>query len=313
MATYYWISSVAGAFNLATNYQPNTPSGGPQAGDTIYFGSYGAGSVTSGLSSDLATLTIIVEPGYTGQIGSVSGGVLTYLSLDGGTLKLPANPNTNNSSGSQLIAVNFSKVALNGSAASTVTVETSNSTGAISGLPSVLILGPAITLNMTGGSVGIAARPGEVSTVVAIDATQANGTPYLLIGRGVSSASGSTWTFNNTNVLDMRSNATNTVRTSGSAVYTYVGTGATATLWVDGSSTAIYSGTGTLTQGNISGTFDLSQSAVARTVTNLSIYGGTLKTNNGAPGAITFTNPVQFAGGSTYEVPSGTKLAITAI
>ena len=307
MATKYWIASTASSFQGGTGVWSD--SAAPANGDTLVFGAYGTGNCNAGLTNSLTTVTIIVEPGYTGQIGTVSSGVATPLTLDGGTINIVADPNQNNaSSGSQRLLFAF------GASAGTVNIQASNSSGAEPSIPSVCVTGTSLAINMTGGNLGVAVRPGETSTITTLTLSVGRTTPYLMLGRGVTGTNCDA--VNGGTVLDMRTNLMKSIRNYGQGKWDYTGTGATTTVYLDGG-TLYYTGTGTITTvTQKAGELNFARSAAARTVTNAAIDGGTLNLDNGSPGAITFTNPITFPSGMdavTILTPNGVKANIQAI
>jgi hypothetical protein len=305
MATKYWISTSSTSFSTAGNWSDNSA---PADGDTLIFGSYGTANVATDLDgSGLQTVTVIVEPGYSGQIGALSAGAATYLTLDGGTLLMPGTPNVSNAAGSQRVWINF------GTTTATATIDYSNSIGSDSAFPPVLLLGTALSLYQTGGVVGVAARAGETATVANLRlARGSRGDPTLILGRGVTMTSCDA-VFDAGTIMDQRSNGCQSVRCSG-ATYTYTGTGATTTVHAD-AGTVTYSGTGTITTLNAKTTVDFSKDPRAKTVTNCNVYnGGSLNVDNGVPGGVTFTNAINFPDGVRgLTTPSGVKVTLAAI
>lgn len=281
MAKKYWISSSSTSFNTAGNW-----SGGvaPANSDTLYFGAYGSANCATNIASTgLTGLTIIVEPGYTGQIGSVTAGVPAYLQISGGTLRMASTPGGSIYPGSPRVLIDFGTAN-----PGTVLMEFGNSVGADPSIPAVCVIGSgsgALTINQSGGSLGVAVYPGEVATITNITTIDGGTT---LLGQGVTLTAA---TFAAGTITDRRDNTATAIRVAGAA-YNYSGTGATTTLNVD-AGTCTYSGTGTITTANLRGLLDMSQDSQAKTVTTVNRYdGGSLNLNNGVPAGITITNAI---------------------
>ncbi len=205
-----------------------------------------------------------------------------------------------------LILLNF------GSTAATVTVYDSSSTGANAYYPPILIKGTTLTLNQNGGSVGVAALPGETAGIVAkVAQSNAGVAPNLVLGSGTTVTS---LNQNYGNVMSMSANTTVTTVLSGSATYTYTGTGAHTTLTVNAGATCFYSGTGTATTTTVYGTLNCSRDPRAKTFTTMYVYSENVVLNNGVPGSITVTNPIQFpASRIVLNTTPGMKVTLAAI
>src|SRR5688500_12572608 len=126
MATKWWISTSSTSFNTAANWSDGIA---PANGDTLVVNGAGNASIATNLNADLTGITLIVEPGYTGEIGAVTAGVATALALDGGTLKMPRAQAGGRSAGSPRVIVRFDKSDGTGSVAGVVIIEETNTTG----------------------------------------------------------------------------------------------------------------------------------------------------------------------------------------
>lgn len=295
MATKYWISTSSTSFNTAANWSDGIA---PANGDVLVFNGAGTANCSTNLGANLTTVTVIVEPGYTGEIGAVATGAATYLALDGGTLKMPRAASGSRSSGSPRVLVRFDKSDGTGSVAGTVVIEETNSTGTETFYPPVMIRGGSggITGTVTGNSVvGFAMRPGETTTLTSLRTSAgAGGTPIVFLAPGVTLSAA---VFEHGIIYDKRDTTAPTIRVGG-ATYDYAGTGATTTLIID-AGVCYYSGTGTITAATVkAGTLDFSRDPRGKTVTDCTCEAGyTLNVDNGVPGGIIFTNAIQYPDG----------------
>ena len=307
MAVKFWVSTSSTSFSTAANWSDNAA---PANGDTLIFSHLGTASVETDLGSTLTTITLIKEKSYTGRIGVLTSAAQTYLTFDGGVVHLEQPPVQGSPTGSPLVMIaNTSTTAM------TVNVYDSSSTSYSQNYPPILLKGTDITVNVTGGKVGVAALPGETSTGT-FKTTRGAGSeaPFLFLG------SGSTVTALSANAGTVVSRSGNTCASaaiSGGATYQYDGTGAHTAITVGGGSTVIYNGTGTITDIDCSGTFDGSRDTRAKTVTD-SIFrsGSRLNIDNGVAGSFTFTNATEFPDGLddvTFTTPSAVKALIDNI
>lgn len=307
MATRTWTSSSSTSFSTAGNW---TPSGAPANGDVLFLNHLGTASIETDLGSTLTGITLNVEKSYTGRIGVLTSTTQTYLTFDGGTINLGIQPVQGSPAGSPLLMIaNTSTTAM------TVNVLDSSSTSYSTNYPPVLLKGTDMTVNGTGGKVGIAALPGETSTgTYKTTAGSGSVAPFIFLGSGVTITALSA----NAGTINSRSANTCTAATiSGNAVYQYDGTGAHTALTVNSGATCYYNGTGTITDLDCSGTFNGSRDTRAKTITD-SIFrrGATLDIDNGVAGAFTFTNASEFPDGIgevTINSPSQVKALIDNI
>ena len=148
MADCIWTNGNSdGDWSNAANWSGSVPT----AGDNVFFTSEYTGHVTTNLdrTSDGVLGTVIVEDGYTGKIGTKAG----YLQIKCGGL-------TFDGSGLCFIDVNTS----------VIDISVAGTGRAATGQQGLYLKGSAIDeLNVTGGTVGIAARAGETATVATIN------------------------------------------------------------------------------------------------------------------------------------------------
>jgi len=283
VATLYWISTSSTSFNTAGNWSTGAA---PSNGDTVIFNYLGTANCSTNLGTSLTTVTLIVEKSYTGTIGSISGATWTYLVLDGGTLHYHPTTGQGSPSGSPQVLVGF------GSTAAVVNVYDSASTSSAVYYPPLLVKGTSLTLNHSGGSVGIGTEPGVASTLTAANVIQGSGSisPKLYIGDNVTTTA---LTANAGEILS-RTNVTVAAATiSGSAKYTYLGTGAHTTLTIGDGGVVTHQGTGAIATLNVTGTFDRTKDTRAITLggTAFNIYkGARLLLDNGKASSITRSN-----------------------
>lgn len=311
MATKYWISTSSTSFTTGANW---SDSAAPGNNDTLIFNHLGTANCSTNTASSLTGVTVIVEQSYTGQLGALtSAGVATYFQLDGGTVFIGRKTAQGSGSGPTLVMLKNSSTT-----AMTVNVLNTSSSSASTYYPPVMITGgTAITVNHSGGNVGVSLVPGESATVtyrIAISDDAAI-PPSVTFGSGVTVTE---LTANGGTITSYSSNTNTNTALSGTATYTYLGTGAHTTIDASTGTTVIYSGTGTLTTGNLrGGSIDFSRDSRAKTVTTLNTYRGySLNVNNGEAGSITFTNAINhydgLSSGTITDLP-GMKGTLTNI
>jgi hypothetical protein len=294
MATKYWISSSASLWTTAANWSDGVA---PLSGDTVIFNHLGLGSVTSGLATGIGSgagaesLTIIIEQGYTGSIGTVSAtGVATYLTFSATLETLNVYIGQKNGQGSP---TGSPRILIDSANVTTATgyFYDSAATGTETYYPPILLKG-VWTVKQNGGSFGLAVRPGETGTLTAGDMSPEGDpgvAPNMFLGAGVTLTrlDASTGTIKN------RSNNTNAlVNLDGDADYTYEGAGAAdTTVNVYGQSTFTDKGnaTRTITTLNVGGTYKRRHTA-ALTISTLNLYKGcTFDKANGKAGTTTIS------------------------
>lgn len=287
MATCIWISTSDNSFSTAANWSTGAV---PVAGDTIVFDGTGTAAMTGGLNqSAVAFAAIYCNQANAAQIGSLSAaGVAAYFQHAAPLVFIGQRSGNGSPAGSSLILMD------SGATACTYTIADSASTAAVNAnLPPIQLKGTALTLNGTGGNVGIAVRAGETSTLAlgAVTSGQTGKTvqsPSLYLGQGVTVT---TLRVDTGYVLSRATNTEATVTVTG-GTYDYQGTGAHTTLSVNAGGTAYYSGTGTITTLNNSGTFDRTRDGRTVTITNTNLYAGAkFLLDNGVSGSTVRTNP----------------------
>lgn len=304
MATRRWISNSDNSFSTAANW-----SGGsvPISNDTIIFDGTGSADMTSGLSQSAITgITLIITNANSSKIGSDSGGTATYFQIGASTTSIGRNDG-GTGTGSTLILLDY------GSTTNATNILQTASTGGNTKYPPVALKGSALTATISGGSVGIAVRPGETATATVKTVSGLDGSsPEVFLGAGVTTTlltvdAGSVQSLSDQTTSDARITA---------GQYRFEGTGAHTSLEVDGG-TCIYNGTGTISTATVRGELDFSHDGRAKTVTNASIYrGGILDVDNGIPGGIVFTNAIQYPDGLDQvdvRTPAGVKGTLTNI
>jgi hypothetical protein len=299
--TKFWISTSSTSFSTAANWSDGNA---PANSDTLIFNGVGTAAVSTDLSTVLTGVTLIVEPAYTGNIGLVSGATQNYLTLDGGTLRMPLSQSGSRNSGSQKIMVAF------GTTAATVIIEETNTTGAETNYPPVQVKGTVITATVTGNSyVGFAVRPSDVATLASLRISAgAGGTPNVWLGSGVTITD---CVLEAGNVFSYVAQTCTAMRIGGATVNVMSGaSGAHTTINLDAGA-LYYSGTGTITTLNIrSALCDFSRDPRAKTVTTATTNkGAVLNVDTGVPGSIIFTNAVNHNDGLG---PNGAQLITPA-
>lgn len=219
----------------------------PQATEHVRFAA-DSGSVTAGYSqAGIAIGDFIVEEGYAGTIGSAS---LGYLFID---------PDRFEFNGAAECWLDI------GSAA--ISPQIYGTGGAASGERGLYLRGSAIaTLNIMGGQVGVASRPGETTTITTLrmlgDATS------LWLGNGVTL----TTLHQYGGEAVVKCGATTVILYGGRMTTQENGAFTTVTMH-DGE--YIYQSSGNITTFNLyGGTLDLQKSGAARTISTLNKYRG---------------------------------------
>lgn len=164
MATNYWTGAVSTAYNTAGNWSLGAA---PIATNDVRLRAASTVAIASGLDqSAVAIADFIVEPGYSGAIGTTASGVPTYLQIDPDRFQFAGT-------GQSYIDI--------GAAAIDALIDNTTTPG--TGLRGLYLLGSAIAnLIVSGGSVGVAAVPGSTSTVATAQVLGGS----LLLGSGTS-------------------------------------------------------------------------------------------------------------------------------
>lgn len=221
----------------------------PQAGEHVRFAS-DSGSIDSATGLDQSAVAIgdfIVERGYAGSIGSAT---LGYLLID---------PDRFEYEGTGEAWLNLTTA--------NIPATIKGTAFASEGYRGLYLKGTALTvLNIMGGSVGLAVRPGEISTATTIRLLGESSS--LWIGNGVSLTTLNQYGGD----CIQRCGATTVLIYEGS--HTSEENGAVTTVNLRGGS-YVWKSSGTITNFNIyGGELDMQQSGAARTVTNLNKHRG---------------------------------------
>lgn len=282
-----WISTSSTAWTTSANWSNGVP--GSNSGNTYfaYFNNQGTANCTGNGTNNL-NLTIFKEKSYTGNLGSITGGVFDYVRVTNGTTIHFEQPTANGGPSGSPTAL----FANDANATCSVYVYDSASQSGSTYYPPLILKG-IVTVSQFGGSLGIAVEPGSTATAT-LDMSKGTGTvqPKAYIGYGatVSTINAETGT-----VVNASSNTVTTARIDGDAIYEYIGTGAHTTLTVGYGATCRYRGTGTISTLNVAGTFDRTADSRALTITDTNLYrGGAMLLDNGKPSSTTRSNAPAF-------------------
>lgn len=281
MAAITWISTGTNAASVSWTATSNW-SGGvvPTTGDTVYFTGTGSANLQSNLATGLVTLTVFVDQSYLGQIGVSSGGTNNYLQF-GGVCTVGRNTGANPvPSGPRLVMIDGGSNSLTFSSLNTA------SSSAVTGIPPVLVKGSNLTVNHTGGTIGLATFPGETATaIVNLADGPATVNPSIFIGNG---ATVSSLTVSSGNVNSFSDNVHSTVSLTGASTMLMQGAGALTTVTIGGGCTFQHYGSGNVTTVNNYGIFDRTGDTRAITITTGNAYASsTWLLDNGKPSSTT--------------------------
>lgn len=247
MANPYWINTdtAAGAYSTAGNW---SGAAVPVATDNVRFTAQYTGIVTTGLNQSAVALTsFLVEDGYSGTIGSLS---LGYLQIATSRFEFSGTGESWINLGATAVSPQIFKTASNSAGKRGLYLKGTNIT----------------TLNIVGGSVGVAMVHGDVSTITTVRVLGSGSD--LILGAGVTLTT-----------IDVYAGkvlincAATTVRVYGGEVRTRE-TGAITNLTVYGG-TVYPESTGTITNWvQYGGDVDFTRSGAARTITNWKHNGG---------------------------------------
>ena len=261
MADKTWLGNDPGNegdWNTAANWNP---SGVPVASDNVRIPP-GSNAITTGLDQSAVGLgEVVVQPGYTGTIGT-------------NLLFLRINPNRFVFSGTGAAWIDLGASAIDASVTATGSAGT--------GERGLYLIGSAVNvLSVSGGFVGFASRHGEAGTVTTARVT--GGSLWIGFGATVTSleiASGD---------CQLSTGATSVVVDDGTL--TTLETKAINTVTINQGAASLNS-TGLLTTLNINGgSVNFTRSGLPRTVTTVQINAGGEVTYD--PSVVTFTNTVQ--------------------
>jgi len=285
----------------------------PANGDTIIFKD-SAISCSWGPTAVITPTLLRIDQTYTGLLGlsrnfsTASDGTATVTTAqEYRTQYCTISPTTIS------IGLNFSATAANGSGRikidtgatlCTITIYNSAAAPADIGQTAMQLKAnvntTAIYVRYAPGGVGIAAGPGETTTISSVTVSDTSTASQVYCGPGTTIT---TWTQNGgTNIISPA--ATITMITVNGGTLTVEGSSAITTLNVNGG-TCVSNTTGTTTTATVNGagnpaTLDYTQSSQARTVTTLNHTKGTLKID---PSVVTLTNKV---------TPPQNKVTLTA-
>lgn len=313
MATITWIATGAAGQDNSFSTGANWSTGSaPGAGDVVVFDGTGTSNLTGALNqSAVAFTSIIIYQSNIAQIGNIVGSTRSYLQHAAPLVYIGQRTGFGQPTGSQLLMLD------SGSTACVYAIfDSSNQAAIITTLPPIQLKGTAMTVDMNGGSAGVAVAPSEVSTVTLTMSQGNSGTnqtvspPTMYFGPGVTATAVS---MNAGYTLDQRTHTCTSAIING-GTYEYQGTGATTTLTTNAGTGAngivYYSGTGTITTLNVSGTFDRSRDGRTVTVTNTNVYSGaTINLNNGILASTVFSNTPAFVQCSVQDCTISTNVA----
>lgn len=247
MPTKVWEGDVSAAYATAGNWAGGVA---PIAGDDVRIPA-GSGPIDGSDQSATAIADFVVEDGHTGTFGD-------------GTTNLKIDCDAFHFSGLGQAYFDLHTAA--------ISPQVFRTGPAATGERGLYLIGSAlVTLNVMGGSVGVASRAGETATV----ATIRNLGGDVWVGLGCSLT-----TFYQTDGRAEVRCAATTINVHGGTLYTKE-EGAVTTLNVYGGNVYPES-TGTITTANINGgTTDFTTSGAARTVTALVLNGGDVSVHSG--------------------------------
>jgi hypothetical protein len=304
MADNVWIGGSSTAWNTAGNW---STGGVPTSTDNVIF-DHRAQNNCNGFDASAVTLTSLrITSGFTKYIGTYAAGVITRLQLSATTIVIGEPLGDGNyGSGSNFIALDT------GTVATTIRVESSNSTGVASGFAPIMLKGSnsSNSITVVSGWVGLGTYAlAEVIQFPTINVT--GNTAVVEGGTGYTAGSGTTPKVNQTAGKIVFRHALTTLNQEGGYARSE-GAGAITTADVGGE--FISNSTGTIATLNVqdSGLADFSKSTAARTVTNTNVYGtGRINCESGVPKHITFTNAIALArGAKSPQVNFGPDLSI---
>jgi hypothetical protein len=271
-STIYWTGATSTDPSVTTNWSTGAV---PVTGDTVYIEANPSGTdVNIAASSALSGVTLAalyISASYRGTIGTAASPP-TYLQICATLLVIGYG----SGQGSPFIALNL------GSVQTLALIESSASSSSLSTAGPICLIGTHASnvLNITGGTVSVAANATEVATFATI-----NNGGNLLLGVGCTLT-----TINNFGGKLTTQSAVTTMNVTAGAVTTLAG--AVTTITASGGSLTINS-TGTITTLNIEGaTVDMTGDPRSKTITTVNGYAGSLNLNNGVKNSITLTNGI---------------------
>lgn len=302
MATLYGaFTSLTADFDTSGSWKDATSGSNatPANGDTLILDHRATGTLTLNLGkSALTPANLIIDQSFSGGVGVAAtvGTTGTYLQIGAALCSIGADTGEGSPTGSTNLMLDF------GSTTVTVTVHDSAGGSSDTYAPPIRLKGSVITLIHKGGNVGMAVKQGETATLVAGTVTSAGEgtTTNLYLGAGVTATA---LNANGGTIFSRSSNTTVTTMLSGSAIYTYIGTGAHTTLDAHGTATCAYLGSGTITALDVSGTFTRAASGATCTITNTTLRKGAIfDIDNGSSASTVLTNDPTLADCSMQDV-----------
>jgi hypothetical protein len=208
------------------------------------------------------------DQSFTGQIGTVGATGNTYLQIASPIINLGLpTPTGSFDGGSRLFNLDA------GTTSTLINVSATANSGTQTGRGPISLLGTALTVNLTGGSINIAPFATETATASALNiASGGTGTPKCYLGPGV------TLTTLSQNAGEVM-NASNAIITTATitgegSILTHAGTGGFATLKINPGTTVNYQGSGSINTLTLFGLLDMSVGGGTVHIGNLTIYAG---------------------------------------
>ena len=269
MAKKFWIGSSSDkSFNTASNW---SPSGAPVTNDELHFTSRSTSDLTDGLDQSATTYdALVVEAGCNVNIGTETADLDVQIT---GEVRFSG-------SGQSFVDLNSSDV--------DVTVE--NSAAASGDNYGVNLVGTIDDLIIKGGSVGLSHAADDSASCTTINMIGGD----LFIGVGLSTSGGTDATIYNGSLITR--STLNDVTVYGGTLTTDLSAGCDGSISIKGGS-MIPSGSGSYGAVTVDGgSFDLSRSADARTISSIKVNAGSLIYN---PSSVTISaqseadNPVR--------------------
>lgn len=240
----------------------------PVTGDVVFLTS-NATTLNAGLSNSavlLTTMNLVMD--FTGQVG-INGTTNTYLQIGATTAYLGLPPTGGQSSNGPSV-FNWNA----GTASATINIVNSSVAASAPGQSPIKLLGSALTINVTGGNVSIAALATEnatVNTFSMLNSGQGNA-PQAYFGPGCNMK---TLTLEGGYANSASQQLTNSaqVANNGSQLL-YQGSGGFGTLTVDAGGRVTYNGSGSVNSLALTGLIDLSGGGSPITFGNVTLYAG---------------------------------------
>ncbi len=219
----------------------------------------------------LTTLNLVQD--FTGRVG-VNGSSNQYLQIASTTVYLGIAPTGGAvANGSSLFNLDV------GTSSSTINVLTSSNAGSGTGQAPIKLLGTALTINLTGGIISVAALPTENATINTMNVVPSGQgiAPQAWVGPGCNMK---TLVLTGGYVTSQSQSLTVNAQIAGSNTrLVYQGSGGFNALTIDAGGSVAYNGSGSVNSLTVTGAIDLS----------------------GGGGPVTFGNTTFYAGASFYD------------